>query len=195
MTERDDQVLAAAHFDEGIRVRRRIADGCVDDILAAVREIRQTFRKGGKLLLCGNGGSAADSQHLAAEFVSALDPSVARRGLPAVALTTDSSIMTAVGNDFGFARVFERQVEALGRSGDVLLAISTSGNSENVVRAARQARATGMKVVGMTGASGGDLAACSDYCIRIPSNQTQHIQEAHVAVGHVLCALVERAFQ
>ena len=195
MTKRDERVLAAAHFDEGIQVRRRIADDCADDILAAVREIRQAFRKNGKLLLCGNGGSAADSQHLAAEFVSALDPTVARRGLPAVALTTDSSIMTAVGNDFGFAHVFERQVETLGRAGDVLLAISTSGNSENVVRASRRARATGMTVVGMTGASGGNLAACCDVCIRVPSDQTQHVQEAHIAIGHILCALVERAFQ
>lgn len=195
MTQRDERALLAAHLDEGSRVRRRMVDACADDILAAVRAIRQALQQNGKLLLCGNGGSAADSQHIAAEFVSGLDPSVARRSLPAVALTTDSSIMTAVGNDFGFADVFERQVEALGRAGDVLLAISTSGRSENVVRAARKARATGMTAVGMTGASGGALAADCDFCIRVPSDQTQHVQEAHIAIGHVLCALVERAFR
>jgi len=195
MDDHDDRSRLAAHFDAGIELRRRLTDACGDEVLAAVRAVRRTLQHGGKLLICGNGGSAAASQHLAAEFVGALDPSVARRGLPAVALTTDTSIVTAVGNDFGLGAVFERQVEALGNAGDVLLAISTSGASENVMRAARRARAARMTVVGLTGAGGDGLAACCDLCIRVPSSQTQQVQEAHLAIGHVVCALVERAFR
>ena len=195
MEDHDDRSLLAAHVEEGIGVRRRLPDACGSEVLAAARAVRRTLQQGGALLICGNGGSAAASQHLAAEFVGALDPAVTRRGLPAVALTTDPSIITAVGNDFGLGAVFERQVEALGRAGDTLLAISTSGQSENVVRAARRARAARMTVVGLTGADGGALAACCDVCIRVPSNRTQQVQEAHLAIAHVVCALVERAFR
>ena len=192
MNEHDDRSLLQVHLEEGNRLRRRLPGACDAHVLAAAVVVRETLQQGGKLLICGNGGSAAASQHLAAEFVGALDPAVVRRGLPAVALTADTSILTAVGNDFGLEAVFERQVEALGRAGDTLLAISASGQSENVVRAARRARAARMTVVGLTGAGGGDLAACCDLCIRVPSDQTQQVQEAHLAIGHVLCALVER---
>src|SRR5262249_33330245 len=129
---------------------------------------------------------------IAAEFVSTLNQSFVRRALGAIALITDTSFLTANANDFGFAGIFARQVEALGRSGDVLIGITTSGNSENVIRAARTARSIGMKTVGMTGASGGKLAAEVDVCVRVPSDSTQHIQESHIALAHALCDLVER---
>ena len=195
MNEHDDRSLLEAHLEEGDGLRRLLPDACGAQVLAAAMVVRRTLQQGGKLLICGNGGSAAASQHLAAEFVGALDPAVARRGLPAVALTTDTSIITAVGNDFGLEAVFERQVEALGKAGDTLLAISTSGQSENVVRAARRAQAADMAVAGLTGADGGALAACCDVCVRVPSSRTQQVQEAHLAIGHVLCALVERTFR
>ena len=195
MDDHAGRSLLEAHVEEGIEVRRRLPDACGSEVLAVARAVRRTLQQGGTLLICGNGGSAAASQHLAAEFVGALDPAVARRALPAVALTTDASIITAVGNDFGPEAVFERQVEALGRAGDVLLAISASGQSRNVVRAARRARAARMTVAGLTGADGGALAECCDVCVRVPSTRTQQVQEAHLAIAHVVCALVERAFR
>jgi len=144
-------------------------------------------------LLCGNGGSAADCQHIAAELVIRLTHDFVRPGLPAIALTTDTSMLTASANDFGFARVFERQVQALGRPGDVLVAISTSGDSENTLCALHYAAAHGMHTIALTGATGGKMAAAAEIVIRIPSASTQHIQEAHIAVGHILCAIIERS--
>lgn len=144
---------------------------------------------GGKILFAGNGGSAADAQHWAGELVSRFYYD--RPGLAAVALTTDSSILTAIGNDYGYDYVFARQVEALGRPGDVLVAISTSGNSPNILRAAEVARAAGIQVVGFTGASGGKLADVADICFRMPSDETPRIQEGHEFIGHMLCALIE----
>lgn len=148
-----------------------------------------TLRAGGKIMFAGNGGSAADAQHWAGELVSRFYYD--RPGLPAIALTTDTSILTAIGNDYGFDYVFARQVEALGREGDVLVAISTSGNSANVVRAAEAARERGVRVIGLTGQGGGKLAPLSDLCFRIPSNETPRIQEGHEFIGHLLCALIE----
>lgn len=147
------------------------------------------LRDGGKLLFCGNGGSAADAQHWAGELVSRFYYD--RPGLAAVALTTDTSILTAIGNDYGYDYVFARQVEALGRAGDVLIAISTSGNSPNVLRAADAAHARGMQVIGFTGRSGGKLRALANLCFCMPSDETPRIQEGHEFVGHVLCALIE----
>jgi D-glycero-alpha-D-manno-heptose-7-phosphate kinase len=147
------------------------------------------LRNGRKLLFCGNGGSAADAQHWAGELVSRFYYD--RPGLAAIALTTDSSILTAIGNDYGYDYVFARQVEALGQAGDVLVAISTSGNSPNVLRAADVARARGMQVVAFTGRSGGKLLSMSDLCFRMPSDETPRIQEGHEFVGHLLCALIE----
>ncbi len=147
------------------------------------------LRNGRKLLFCGNGGSAADAQHWAGELVSRFYYD--RPGLAAIALTTDSSILTAIGNDYGYDYVFARQVEALGQSGDVLVAISTSGNSPNVLRAADVARARGMQVVAFTGRGGGKLLSMSDICFRMPSDETPRIQEGHEFVGHLLCALIE----
>ena len=155
---------------------------------AAERCVR-SLRDGHKLLFAGNGGSAADAQHWAGELVSRFYYD--RPGLPAIALTTDSSILTAVGNDYGYDYTFARQVEALGQAGDVLLVISTSGNSPNILRAAEAARARNMVVIGFTGEHGGKLAPACDLCFRIPSNETPRIQEGHEFIGHLLCALIE----
>lgn len=182
---------AAAHFQESTRVKQQAAQTCVEPILAAAERIADCFRAGGKVLLCGNGGSAADCQHVAAEFVSRLTTDFVRPGLPAVALTTDTSFLTAFANDCGFEGVFARQVQALGRSGDVLIGISTSGNSRNVVAAVEAARALGMCSIVLTG-SGGLLPSIADLGILVPSTCTAHIQESHLAIEHILCDLVER---
>jgi D-sedoheptulose 7-phosphate isomerase len=145
---------------------------------------------GNKIMLAGNGGSAADAQHLAAEFVSRF--SFDRPGLAAVALTTDTSALTAIGNDYGFDKLFSRQVEALGRAGDVFVGISTSGNSPNVLGALAACRAKGIVTVGLTGRSGGRMAALCDHCLHMPSDETPKVQEGHIVVGHVICGLVER---
>ncbi|WP_431285555.1 D-sedoheptulose 7-phosphate isomerase [Humitalea sp. 24SJ18S-53] len=150
-----------------------------------------SLRAGGKLMICGNGGSAADAQHWAAELVSRFQYD--RPGLAAIALTTDTSILTAIGNDYGYERLFSRQVEALGRAGDVLFAISTSGRSPNILAALRAAKALGIATVGFTGAGGGDMPGLCDLCLRMPSDVTARIQEGHEAAGHAICALVERA--
>jgi D-sedoheptulose 7-phosphate isomerase len=148
---------------------------------------------GQKLMLCGNGGSAADSQHLAAEFTGRLDKD--RRPLAAIALSTDTSALTCIGNDYGFDEVFSRQVTALGRSGDCLVAISTSGNSRNVIRAAEAARAAGIHTIGLLGRDGGKLLALCDVPIVVPSDSTARIQEAHIFIGHALCAMVEEGLR
>lgn len=183
---------ACAYLLASAQTTQRAADSCLDSILAAAQVVTGCLYRGGKLLICGNGGSAADCQHLAGELVSLLNKTHLRPAIAAIALTTDTSILTAISNDFGYGGVFERQVEALGRPGDVLLGISTSGNSENVLRAFRQANAQGMKTIGLTGESGGKLKALADVAICIPSEDVQHIQEAHLAVEHLLSALVER---
>jgi len=180
------------HIKQSIETKQRLAERCGDDILAAAEHIARCFQQNGKLLLCGNGGSAADAQHLAAEFVSVLTQSFLRPGLPAIALTTDSSILTASANDFGFEGIFSRQVQALGRPGDVLLGLSTSGNSENVIRAICYAREHGIFTVVLTGESGGKMATLADLAIRVPSSVTAHIQESHLMIGHILCDLSER---
>jgi phosphoheptose isomerase len=166
--------------------------GCVDDIAAAAVRLVASFRAGGKLLICGNGGSAADAQHLATEFVSTLTLDHPRPSIPALALTTDTSLLTAVANDFGLEGVFARQVESLGGPGDVLLGISTSGNSANVLRAAERARAGGLVVIGLTGQGGGRLAPLCNVAILVPSTVTAHIQESHLAIEQLIALLVER---
>jgi phosphoheptose isomerase len=171
-------------------VKLRVAESCGREILAAADEISRCFRAGGKLLLCGNGGSAADCQHMATEFVSRLTATFERPGLPAIALTTDSSFLTAFANDRGYEGVFERQVQALGKPEDVLFGISTSGNAKNVVLAVEQAKKMGMKSIGLLG-SGGRLGGMCDIVIAVPDDSTQHIQEAHLAIEHVICDLVE----
>ncbi|MGZ4109249.1 MAG: D-sedoheptulose-7-phosphate isomerase [Actinomycetota bacterium] len=170
---------------------RLVETGCLDEIVGAAAILVSALRDGGKLLICGNGGSAADAQHLATEFVSTLTVDNPRPSIPAIALTTDTSLLTAIANDFGVEGVFERQVESLGRPGDVLIAISTSGNSANVVRAAELARARDLKVIALTGETGGKLAPFADVAVRVPSAVTAHIQECHLAIEQLLAALVE----
>jgi len=172
---------------------RRVQEECVDDIASAAELLVTSLRGGGKILICGNGGSAADAQHLATEFVSTLTIDNPRPSIPALALTTDTSLLTAIANDFGPEGVFERQVESLGRDGDVLIAISTSGNSANVIRAAERAQGQGLRVIALTGGSGGKLAPLADVAIRVPSAVTAHIQECHLAVEQLLASLVEDA--
>jgi D-sedoheptulose 7-phosphate isomerase len=180
-----------AYLRETSETALRTADACAPDVAAAAELLVNAVLDGGKILLCGNGGSAADSQHLAAEFVSTLTVENRRPAVAAVALTTDTSILTAVANDFGFEGVFARQVEALGRPGDVLVGISTSGNSVDVIQAFEQAAAQGLRTIALTGESGGMLGRMADVVIRIPSRQTSHIQECHIAVGQLLAFLVE----
>ena len=173
-------------------VKRLAAEQCAGAAMQAAEMIAASLREGGKLMLCGNGGSASDSQHLAAEFVATLDHRRPRGGLSALALTTDSSFLTAYANDFGYEGIFARQVETLGRPGDVLIGISTSGNSANVLAACEAARNAGIGVVAMTGEGGGRLADHADVLLEVPSSVTMHIQESHIALGHVVTLAVER---
>jgi D-sedoheptulose 7-phosphate isomerase len=160
-------------------------------VAEAAAVVAEAIAAGGKLLTFGNGGSAADAQHIAAELVGryVLD----RAALPAVALAENSSTVTAVANDYSYEEVFKRHVEGLGRPGDVALGISTSGGSENVVRGLAAARERGLRTIAFTGASGGRLAAAADICVRVPSDDTPHVQEGHTVLAHALCELVERA--
>jgi D-sedoheptulose 7-phosphate isomerase len=175
------RLLEAMEADESL---------CAATADAAARVVA-ALRAGGKLMICGNGGSAADAQHWAGELVSRFHYD--RPGLPAIALTVDSSILTAIGNDYGYGRVFARQVEALGREDDVLFALSTSGNSPNILEALEAARARGITCVGFTGQGGGKMAALCDLCLRVPSDSTPRIQEGHEVLGHAICAMVESA--
>lgn len=176
-------------------VKRLTADSCSDSAMEAAQMIAVSLQAGGKLMLCGNGGSAGDSQHLAAEFVATLDHRRPRAGLAALALTTDTSFLTAYANDFGYEGVFSRQVETLGNEGDVLIGISTSGNSANVVAACLAAREMDIKIIAMTGEGGGKLADHADILLPVPSSVTMHIQESHIALGHVITLAVEKLLE
>lgn len=189
MEEIDETIRA--HLRASAEVKNKTAETCAAEIARAAAAVADAIAAGGKILLCGNGGSAADCQHMAAEFVSRLSADFVRPAIPAIALTTDTSFLTAYANDVDFDGVFARQVEALGRSGDVLIGISTSGRSTNVRRAAERARAARMKVVILMG-SAGPLGEMADVAIKVPSQSTQHIQESHLAVEHIICSLVER---
>ena len=176
---------------DSIEVKRRYFNGHADDVARAAVIIADCFRAGGKLLICGNGGSAADAQHIAGEFINQFLLKN-RRALPALALTTDGGVLTCIANDTGFERVFARQVEAFGAQGDVLLAITTSGNSKNVEAAIESARERGVKVVGLLGRDGGRVRPLCDLALIVESDDTQRIQETHNLIGHILCDLVER---
>ncbi|HLB38923.1 MAG TPA: SIS domain-containing protein [Actinomycetota bacterium] len=192
MDEERARAQAQGYLGDVSTLMGHLAGACMDDILAAAGLLVASFRAGGALLICGNGGSAADAQHLATEFASTLTLTHARPAMRAIALTTDTSLLTAIANDFGVERMFARQVEAIGRAGDVLLAISTSGNSPNVIAAAGTAATTGMSVIALTGASGGELAPTADVAIKVPSIETGHIQECHLAIEQLLALLAER---
>lgn len=178
-------------LNESADTKLKIKDQLTEDILKAVDLLSTCYAGGNKLLLCGNGGSAADCQHIATELMIRLSHNIQRPALPAIALTTDTSNLTAGGNDIGFENVFARNVEGLGNKGDVLLAISTSGNSPNVIKAVEMAHKKGMKVIGFLGGNGGKLKDIVDLSIVIPSTNVQRIQEGHITVAHIICELVE----
>jgi D-sedoheptulose 7-phosphate isomerase len=183
--------IRAAILDSAATLQRMAEDPEAIAAIAGIVDLSvAALRAGGKLLFCGNGGSAADAQHWAGELVARFHYD--RPGLAAIALTTDSSILTAVGNDYGCDRIFARQVEALGASGDVLFALTTSGRSPNILAAIAAAKAKGMAVAGFTGAGGEALAALCDRCLRVPASSTPMIQEAHEVAGHLICAMIER---
>jgi len=191
-SDQEARRLAHAHIIESAELTRRTADESLDSVLRTATLIAECFRRGNKLLLCGNGGSAADAQHMAAEFVNRLSKEFERPGLPAIALTTDTSFLTSYANDYGYDGVFERQVRTLGRTGDVLIGISTSGSSKNVTRAVAAAREMGIETVGLIG-EGGVLTSLVDCAVVVPSRDTQHVQETLLTTEHVICLLVERA--
>jgi D-sedoheptulose 7-phosphate isomerase len=178
-------------LNESSETKLNIKDQLMDELLKAVDLLSGCFKDGNKLLLCGNGGSAADCQHIATELMIRLSHHVERPALPAVALTTDTSNLTAGGNDIGFENVFARNVEGLGNKGDALLVISTSGNSPNVIKAAHAAHNKKMKVIGLLGGDGGKLKNLVDLPIIIPSSNVQRIQEGHITIAHIICELVE----
>ena len=183
---------AYAYFQRSLNaLEQAIRDpALIAAVQAAAETIGRALRAGKKLLIIGNGGSAADAQHIAAELLSRF--ALNRAPLPAIALTTDTSVLTAIGNDFGYAAVFERQVRALAQDGDVLLALSTSGRSENVLAALRTAREMGVHTIGFTGSHGHDLAPLCDLCLRAPSEETAVVQQIHMVAAHALCGMVER---
>src|SRR6202140_2278824 len=189
-----DSTVAATHFRRSLEaLERAVGDaGFMGEVLAIAATCERSLRDGGKLLLAGNGGSAADAQHIAGEFLSRLR--FDRHPLPAVALTTDSSVLTAVGNDYGYELVFERQVRGLGRRGDVFIAISTSGKSPNVIAALEAARALGVVTVGFTGSGPGAavMRALCDHLLAAPSDDTPLIQQIHITAAHAICGIVER---
>ncbi|GAB5450508.1 MAG: D-sedoheptulose 7-phosphate isomerase [Halioglobus sp.] len=189
--ERPDLNYVRDEFANSIAVKQAILED--DAMTAQIRDLGHLlidrYEQGHKLLIAGNGGSAADAQHIAAEFVSRFN--FDRPGLPALALTTDTSILTAVGNDYGYDQLFRRQVEANALPGDVFLGISTSGNSANILEALAACKAAGITSIGMTGRSGGKMRELCDHCLCVPSDDTPRIQEAHIVIGHTLCAMVE----
>ncbi|HLG16041.1 MAG TPA: D-sedoheptulose 7-phosphate isomerase [Blastocatellia bacterium] len=176
---------------ESLETKRAFFDNHADDVARAAELMLVTIRAGGKVLVFGNGGSAADAQHIAAELVNRLNYD--RPPIAAIALTTDTSILTSIGNDSSFDELFERQVLALGREGDVAVAISTSGNSPNVLRAVSAARRLGMNTIALAGRDGGKLAQAVDVALVVEAASTQRIQETHITIGHVLCELIEEA--
>ena len=185
----NDAIIRA--IGDSISVKQKILEdeGLINSLHEVAGECIAAFRQGNRVLLAGNGGSAADAQHIAAEFVGryAFD----RPGLPAIAFTTDTSMLTAIGNDYGFDQIFCRQLEANGRKGDVFIGISTSGNSSNVIAALQRARELDITTIGLTGQSGGGIQAHCDYCIQVPSMSTPRIQESHIMLAHIICDLVE----
>lgn len=182
--------VVEATLKQHIGVFEEILSNDKDNIESCAQLLFETFKKGGKVLVCGNGGSAADAQHIAAEFVGRYETE--RKALPSIALTTDTSALTAIANDYDFERIFSRQVEALAAEGDCLLAISTSGNSPNVISAVMTARNKGCSVIGMTGIKGKKLASLCDKAILIPSERTARIQEAHITIAHIWCELIDK---
>lgn len=190
--EQHVKTRVASRLRELAELATKVASSQQDDLAVAATMVRETIRSGGTLFFCGNGGSAADAQHLSTEYVVRYMKN--RRALRAVALTTDTSLLTAAGNDLGFDEIFARQVEALGRKGDLLVIHSTSGSSPNVLRAAQAARSQGMRVLSFSARDGGALKGLSDHCIVIPTDRTDRAQELHLCLEHVICEVVEEDY-
>lgn len=183
--------IILARMEEHVKVMQKVMSSkkLMKNIAQGAAMMKIALAAGHKIMFCGNGGSAADSQHWAAEIVGRFQKE--REGMPAIALTTDTSIITAIANDYGYNKIFARQVEALGREGDVLVGISTSGNSANVVAAIAEAKARGIKTIGFTAIGGGEMAEICDVCLVIPTKVTARAQEVHEVIGHILCEIVE----
>ncbi|ABR55988.1 phosphoheptose isomerase [Methanococcus aeolicus Nankai-3] len=177
-------------FKESAEVKINFIQNNEENLKKSIEIIKNSLKNGNKILICGNGGSAADAQHFAAEIVGRFK--LERRGFPAIALTTDTSILTAIGNDYGFEKIFERQVESLGNDGDILVGISTSGNSENVIKAIEKAKEMGLYTIALLGKDGGKLKDCADLSLIVNSNNTPRIQECHLTIYHVICEEVEK---
>ena len=188
---RDLRNCAYKHLIRSAELEKRVADECLDSIVRSAGLLVDCFRGGSKVMICGNGGSAADAQHVAAEFVNRLSKDCERPGLPAIALTTDTSFLTAYANDYGYDGVFKRQVLTLSKPQDVLIGISTSGNSINIIEAVAAARESNVKTIGLLG-EGGKLTDRVDVAVVVPSRDTQHVQEVLLAIEHAICLLVER---
>ena len=180
-----DQIRASISSKQAILSDK----GLMRNIAAAAQMIVDAYEQGKKTLLAGNGGSAADAQHIAGEFVSKFY--FDRPGIASIALTTDTSIITAIGNDYGYDKLFSRQIQAQGSAGDVFIGISTSGNSANLVEALRMCGQKGIKTIGLTGFTGGEMDSMCDLCIKVPSGETPRIQESHILIGHIICCIVE----
>jgi D-sedoheptulose 7-phosphate isomerase len=178
-------------IEESINVKKLILDDKV--ILKSIKEVAticsRSLKKGNKIIFAGNGGSAADAQHLAGEMVNRFG--FERPGLSAIAITTDTSIITSISNDYGFEKLFSRQIEAIGKKGDILISLSTSGNSANIIEGIKEAKRAGLTTIGLTGKSGGKMSHLCDLCLMIPSDETPRIQEAHILIGHIICSSVE----
>lgn len=190
MDHKEAETLVKAAIRDSIQVKETVFGTMVPLITTVADLISQSIASGGKLILFGNGGSAGDAQHIAAELLGRFEQE--RRAFPAIALTTNSSTMTAIGNDYGYDHIFSRQVEGLANTGDVVIGISTSGNSPNVVSAIRMAQKKGAITIGMTGEKGGLLASECTHCLKVPSSTTARIQESHIMIGHLLCLIIER---
>lgn len=180
-------------INESIEVKQSVIANCLDSIEKTAQILIDSINSGGKILFCGNGGSAADAQHLVAELVIRFRGSVNRKAIPAIALTVDPSIMTAGGNDIGYDNIFAREIEAYGKENDVLVGITTSGNSPNVLNAIKQAQSMGIKTIGLLGGNGGTIINQCTASVLIPSKVTARIQESHIMTGHIWCDIIERA--
>ena len=195
MTKKSKQIsIVLAQIEESIALEEKIKSEFSEKIVKLTEILNDCLKKGGKVLLCGNGGSAADAQHIAGELVVRLRSDSKRKALPAIALTVNPSILTAASNDFGFEKVFSRQIEALGKKGDCLLALSTTGESSNVNLGIKIAKKIGMKTLALSGKKGGKMSRIADYSITVPSFETQRIQELHLLIGHIVCDLIERNY-
>jgi len=183
----EEEILS--FFKESGEIKEQFVRESLNSLTAVIKTIVRALEAGNKVLLFGNGGSAADAQHIAAEFVNRI--SMERPPLPAISLATDTSVLTSISNDYGFSEVFAKQIKALGRAGDIAIGISTSGNSVNIVHAFEVAREIGIITVAFTGNNGGTIAEMADYALIVPSGKTPRIQEAHITIGHVICEMVE----